>query len=207
MGTSITTSWSRPEYQFDFYKLEMTEDKLDANGRTYRANLGSCGISKYARNETVTSCGDFEGCTHVNLEIFAYSHGPPDHARLVSGVEGIFVPGQDPDPPSNLSMVQISSATTRLHWEPPVKLHGRFHGYTIKKCEKFTSCERGESMHACSESHTLEEWLDIINYINSKLCVLVIARARCRSQTLSSRPLVGKLTNISFGKDAHFFYI
>ncbi|KAL3201653.1 hypothetical protein MRX96_042901 [Rhipicephalus microplus] len=198
MGTSITTSWSRPEYQFDFYKLEMTEDKLDANGRTYRANLGSCGISKYARNETVTSCGDFEGCTHVNLEIFAYSHGLPDHARLVSGVEGIFVPGQDPDPPSNLTMVQISPATTRLHWEPPVKVHGRFHGYTIKKCEKFTSCERGENMHACSESHTLEEWLDINNYVNSELCVLVTARARCGSQTLSSRPLVGKLTNISF---------
>ncbi|KAH8029393.1 hypothetical protein HPB51_000178 [Rhipicephalus microplus] len=63
MGTSITTSWSRPEYRFDFYRLEMTEDKLDANGRTYRANVGSCAISKYARNETVTSCGDFEGCT------------------------------------------------------------------------------------------------------------------------------------------------
>ncbi|XP_075727602.1 tenascin-like isoform X2 [Rhipicephalus microplus] len=198
MGTSITTSWSRPEYQFDFYRLEMTEDKLDANGRTYRANLGSCGISKYARNETVTSCGDFEGCTHVNLEIFAQSHGPPESARLVSGIEGIFVPGQDPDSPSNLTMVEISSTTTRLHWEPPVKVHGRFHGYTIKKCEKFTSCERGENMHACSESHTLEEWLDINNYVNSELCVLVTARARCGSQTLSSRPLVGKLTNISF---------
>ncbi|KAL1474421.1 hypothetical protein MTO96_037987 [Rhipicephalus appendiculatus] len=52
-------------------------------------------------------------------------------------------------------------------------------------------------MNGCSESHTSRTWLNINNYVNSKLCVLVTAKARCGSQTLSSRPLAAELTNLS----------
>ncbi|KAL1471583.1 hypothetical protein MTO96_023568 [Rhipicephalus appendiculatus] len=52
-------------------------------------------------------------------------------------------------------------------------------------------------MSGCSESHTSETWLDINNYVNSKLCVLVTSKARCGSQTLRSRPLAEELTNLS----------
>lgn len=197
MDTSITASWVRPKYDFDYYRLDITENKLDSKGHPYRRIVGSCGIDKYGGNHVLTACAVFEACTNVNLDIWACGQGPSGCTFLVNGVGGIFVPGHDPDSPSNITMVEISPLITRIQWEPPVKVHGRVHGYTVKICEKFTSCERQGRMNGCTESHTSETWLDINNYVNSKLCVLVTAKARCGSNILSSRPVAAELTNIS----------
>ncbi|KAL1471584.1 hypothetical protein MTO96_023569 [Rhipicephalus appendiculatus] len=76
MGTSITAAWPRPQYSFDHYRVRITVNKLDSNGTSYPHTVGLCTLTDMnERNHNLTDCGDFEGCTHVNVDILAYSPG------------------------------------------------------------------------------------------------------------------------------------
>ncbi|KAL1431617.1 hypothetical protein MTO96_014024 [Rhipicephalus appendiculatus] len=117
--TSITASWLRPQYSFDYYKLDITQDKLNSEGHPYRRIVGSCGIDKYAGNTTLTHCGDFDGCTHVNLEIWAYNEGPPERALLVNGIGRIFLPGHVVPEVQNLALIDVGPDYFTVFWTKP----------------------------------------------------------------------------------------
>ncbi|KAL1414195.1 hypothetical protein MTO96_007674 [Rhipicephalus appendiculatus] len=128
IGTTITVSWLRPTFQFDRYMVDVTENDVDSDGSL----VGRCAFGNNVAHSNLFMCGNLQGCRNVSLHIRTYSEGPPERTVLVTGIQGIFVPGLDPDPPSDITMVETSPPKIRLQWKRPEKLYGRIEGYTVK---------------------------------------------------------------------------
>ncbi|XP_054934026.2 phosphatidylinositol phosphatase PTPRQ-like [Dermacentor andersoni] len=192
-NNSITIAWERPKTRFDYYWVYVTSDE-SKSGSVHRSRVGSCVNGTIIHSaKTQVTCTNLEACTKVSVSIRTHRSGPSEHTSRGVGLNGVFIPGEDPDPPKGITMVGISPSLTRLQWEPSAKVSGRFLGYMVEICDSFKSCGRETSISNCSKLQTYETWLNFTSRADTKYCVLIAARSQCGKQVLNGRPVVAEI--------------
>ncbi|XP_054918506.1 tenascin-N-like [Dermacentor andersoni] len=193
-NNSITISWERPKTRFDYYWVDVTSTESTKSGSVQRNRVGSCASGSIIHSaRTQVMCTNLEACTKVSFNIRTHRSGPPEHTSHGVDLKGIFIPGEDPDPPKNITMLGISPSLTRLQWVPGPKISGTFLGYVVKICSLFQSCVRETNMSKCIELQRQETWLNFISRVDTKYCVLVTARSKCGVQVLNGPPAVAEI--------------
>ncbi|KAH7933424.1 hypothetical protein HPB49_012490 [Dermacentor silvarum] len=189
----ITLSWQRPKGRFDYYSVEVTEDKLSSPD-TAKHWLGLCANGTIIRpDQTELTCGPLEPCSNLSCTMRTHLSGPPERSSPGVTLKGIFIPAEDPNPPTNLTMFPESSSRTRLQWEQPEKVSGIMESYNLKICSKFESCDRAEGLSNCAEYLTTETWAAFDSSVDTSYCVLVTVKTRCSFDDVSSRPLIAEI--------------
>ncbi|KAL1418491.1 hypothetical protein MTO96_025875 [Rhipicephalus appendiculatus] len=166
IGTTITASWLRPTYRFDHYRVDIIQNELDSNGNPHSRLVAQCAFSNSVGRGGSYVCGGFESCKNVSLIIRTYSYGPPERTFVVNGMEGIFVPGHDPDPPSDVTMAQTSPPSFRLKWKPPKKVHGRISGNKgddVRTPHRVGSCAYRNIIHRDQTQITCDNFKACVN--------------------------------------------
>lgn len=191
VDNSITVSWQRPQARFDYYWVSIT-DKQHGNNET--SATASCANGTIIHpNQTRVTCTNLEPCTTVNITIRVHRNGPKEHTSRGASLTGIFVPGEDPDPPKNISMVGISASLTHLQWEPSAKVSGRFLEYNVKICTTFKHCRLEANLSGCTELRTHDNWLDFRSNVDTVYCVLVRTVSQCAEHVLNGHPATAEL--------------
>ncbi|XP_065295145.1 fibronectin-like [Dermacentor albipictus] len=198
VGNSIVVTWKRPEARFDYYWVSVREHSGKGNATMKQHHLGSCanGTIIHPTQNRVT-CSNIDACTNVSLSVRTHENGPPERTSRGAEIGGIFIAGEDPDPPKNITVVGISPSLTRLQWVPPASLSGMLR-YTVKLCENFTSCNADEPVSGCIDQETSQIWLIFESNVSTKYCVVVVASAECGPHVLRSRPSVAEIWTPSF---------
>ncbi|KAH6924311.1 hypothetical protein HPB50_015040 [Hyalomma asiaticum] len=192
LNGTITVEWKKPKVRFDYYRLYIAADKQDNNGDVDIA--GTCGNGTILHpNQTKVTCTNLETCTNVSFTLHTHRNGPPEHTSHGVSLENIFVPGEEPDPPMNISIHGQSPSHTRLQWEPVAKFSGRFLEYSVKICTTFKSCVLQSDVDGCSEVSTYDTWLDFRSSVDTAYCVFVTTHSQCGEQVLHGRPAVTKI--------------
>lgn len=194
---SFTVTWDRPEGQFDYYVLEVTDGR--GTGGIEPHHVGSCANGTILRPEqTRVTCAHLEACTNVTFRIRTHINGPPQRTSPGVTLPGIFLPGTDPDPPTDITMIGKSPSSTRLQWEAPVAVSGSLGTYKIKVCDGFTTCAEGEALNGCMQLETSKTWVEFESTVDTKYCVMVTATAQCGSEILMSSPATAEVKTPSF---------
>ncbi|KAH7933331.1 hypothetical protein HPB49_011571 [Dermacentor silvarum] len=190
----ITVAWERPQARFDYYSLSIVDDENEGHGDAQNELVGSCGNGTIIHpNQTWATCPNLEACTKVSITLRTHRNGPPERTSRGVSLQGIFIPGEDPDPPKNITMVGKSPSLTRLQWEASAKVDGRLLVYTVKICDTFKSCSGEANMQGCIELQAQETWLDFDSRVDTKYCVLVTTSAQCGDQVLNGRAAVAEI--------------
>nr|XP_054934412.1 uncharacterized protein LOC129388286 [Dermacentor andersoni] len=186
---SFTVSWERPEVDFDYYRVEVTDSSGASNATVAPDLLGSCANgSIVGANQTRVTCDHVEDCTDVTFKIRGYTRGPPERTSSDVVLEGIVIPGPVPDSPNNLTVLPISSSLSRLQWEPPTNVPGGLGEYTVRICNWYWPCDAEPDMSGCDEHRTSDNWLDFETTEGRPYCVLVRASAWCYDHVVMGSP-------------------
>ncbi|XP_054918504.1 tenascin-like [Dermacentor andersoni] len=198
VGNSIVVTWKRPEAHFDYYWVSIREHSGKGNATVKQHHLGSCanGTIIHPTQNRVT-CSNIDACTNVSLSVRTHENGPPERTSRGAEIGGIFIAGEDPDSPKNITVVGISPSLTRLQWTPPATL-SRMLRYTVKLCDNFTSCNADEPSSGCIDQETSQTWLTFESNVNTKYCVVAVASEECGPHALRSRPSVAEIWTPSF---------
>ncbi|XP_070384304.1 phosphatidylinositol phosphatase PTPRQ-like isoform X2 [Dermacentor albipictus] len=194
LENAVTVAWERPQARFDYYWLSIAGDEGEGRGSAEKERIGSCGNGTIIHpNQTRVTCSNLEACTKVSITLRVHRNGPPAITSPGVSLRGIFIPGEDPDPPKNITMLGKSPSLTRLQWEESAKVYGRFLAYMVKICELFKYCGEEASVHGCIELQAHETWLDFHSNADTKYCVLVTTSSQCGEEVLSGRPAVAEI--------------
>ncbi|XP_075529743.1 tenascin-like [Dermacentor variabilis] len=198
VGNSIVVTWKRPEAPFDYYWVSISERTGKSNAATKQHNLGSCANGTIIHpTQTRVTCSNIDACTNVSLTVRTHENGPPERTSRGAEIGGIFIAGEDPDPPKNITVVGISPSLTRLQWAPPATL-SRMLRYTVKLCDNFILCNADERLSGCIDQETSQTWLKFESNVNTTYCVVVVASAECGPHVMRSRSSVAKIRTPSF---------
>ncbi|KAH6924479.1 hypothetical protein HPB50_018942 [Hyalomma asiaticum] len=191
---SVTVAWERPEVRFDFYWVSISSQDETHHGSNASSLTGSCSNGTIIHpDKTRVTCTNLEACATVNITLRTHRNGPPKHTSDGVSLRNVFIPGEEPDPPRNISIEGKSPSSTRLHWEPPSKAPGRFHGYGVKVCASFDSCSGEASLSNCTELQTHDSWLDFSSSVDTTYCVLVTTISMCGEHVLTGRPAIAEI--------------
>ncbi|KAH7933425.1 hypothetical protein HPB49_012491 [Dermacentor silvarum] len=194
VDNSITVAWERPQARFDYFWLSISDNKDEGRGNAQKGRVGSCGNGTIIHpNQTWATCPNLEACTKVSVTLRTHINGPPERTSRGVSLQDILIPGEDPDPPRNITMVAKSPSLTRLQWEPSAKAYGRLLAYTVKICDTFKSCSGEANMQGCIELQAHETWLDFQSSVDTKYCGLVTTSSQCGEQVLHSRAAVAEI--------------
>ncbi|XP_049512613.1 tenascin-R-like isoform X3 [Dermacentor silvarum] len=199
VGNSMTVTWERPGSHFDYYWVSISEDSGQRKATVKQHRMGSCGNGTIIHpSQNRVTCTNIDACTNVSLSVRTHQNGPPERTSRGAEIGGIFIAGEDPDPPKNITVAGISPSLTRLEWAPPANVSGKLTTYTVKLCHNFTSCNGAESLTDCIDQVTSQTWLKFESNVNTKYCVVVVASAECGPHVLRSRPSVAEIWTPSF---------
>ncbi|KAL1475239.1 hypothetical protein MTO96_037440, partial [Rhipicephalus appendiculatus] len=194
VDNSITVSWQRPQARFDYYWVSIAEDDDKQPGSNKTSTTASCANGTIIHpDQNRVTCTNLEACSTVNMTIRVHRNGLKEHTSRGASLQGIFIPGEDPDPPKNISMVGKSPSLTHLQWEPSAKVPGRFLEYTVKICTTFISCRLETNLSGCIELRTHENWLDFRSNVDTVYCVLVRTVSQCGGHVLNGDPAIAEI--------------
>ncbi|KAL1484252.1 hypothetical protein MTO96_011521 [Rhipicephalus appendiculatus] len=190
-NTSFTVSWERPKDDFDYYRVDVTGNSSDDVG-PYR--VGSCANGSIVdAYQTQITCDHIEPCTNVNFTIRTYARGPPERSSSGVTLDEIFVPGQGPGSPGDVSISWFTPDMSRLRWKQPDEVYGTILGYRISICQRNRSCDVGQETDDCEEYRSSTNQWHWVTTRGAQYCVLVSARARCGGQVLTGRPVAAEV--------------
>lgn len=191
---SFTVTWERPEGNFDYYLIYVSGSH---RGHTENARdniAGSCANGTIIpRDHTKVTCGHVDTCTNLNFGISTHVPGPPERTSVGVTLRGIFIPDEEPPPPTGITMVSLSHDETLLRWQSPAKLFGTLSGYSVQICDAFTHCDAHEDGHHCTEHNTTKPILKFESTADTAYCVFVFAIVRCGTDITSSSPAKKKI--------------
>ncbi|XP_050047520.1 uncharacterized protein [Dermacentor andersoni] len=200
-GDSFTATWDRPEGRFDYYWIEVMDDGSGAagGGLTTPHRVGTCSNGTIIHpDRTQVTCGHIDACSNVSLNVRTHVTGPPERTSAAVVLQGIFIPGKDPDPPKNITVAPESPSQSRISWDPPVAYTGVLDEYAVKVCYTFDSCDAGAEVSTCREFNTPDTSLHFESTVDTSYCVLVTTTARCGNDILRSSPEVAQIRTPSF---------
>ncbi|XP_049274180.1 fibronectin [Rhipicephalus sanguineus] len=182
---SITVTWEQPKTRFDYYWITISEQNRGKNATKEQHYMGSCsnGTTIHPSQNRVT-CTNINACTNVTLTVHTQINGPPKRVSKGATMAIIFIAGQEPDAPKNITAIGISPTLTRLQWAPPSKMPGTRIAYTVKVCDSFPTC--GRVLRDCKENETSHTWLEFESTVNTGYCIVVVANAHCGPRILRS---------------------
>ncbi|KAL1414189.1 hypothetical protein MTO96_007668 [Rhipicephalus appendiculatus] len=194
VDNAVTIAWKKPEARFDYYWVYIAVEEDDQQGYDGIGIVGSCGNGTIIHpDQTQLTCRHLKPCARVNITLRAQRNGPPERTSRGVCLQDIFIPGEEPDPPRNITIVGRSPSLTRLRWEPSARVSGKFLEYTVKTCTTFKSCSRDAHMSGCAEIQTYDSWLDFHSHVDTKYCVVVSASSQCGEDVLRGRPAVAEI--------------
>ncbi|XP_077492202.1 tenascin-X-like [Amblyomma americanum] len=186
-ANSFTASWDRPEARFDYYTIEVLNDKDQGIGPSEPQRLGSCASGVIIHpNQTVVTCTLLEACAKATLIVRTFRSGPPALTSLGVSLQGIFVPGEDPPPPRGLTMISKSPSLSKIQWQAPGNVPGNLVAFTAKVCTGYFSCDAQQTGSGCMEYETSDTWVEFESTGDTSYCVQVNARVRCGLDDISS---------------------
>ncbi|XP_077492801.1 fibronectin-like [Amblyomma americanum] len=186
-ANSFTASWDRPEARFDYYTIEVLNDKDQGSGPSEPQRLGSCASGVIIHpNQTVVTCTLLEACAKATLIVRTFRSGPPALTSLGVSLHGIFVPGEDPPPPRGLTMISKSPSLSKIQWLAPGNVPGNLVAFTAKVCTGYFSCDAQQTGSGCMEYETSDTWVEFESTGDTSYCVQVNARVRCGLDDISS---------------------
>ncbi|KAH6925879.1 hypothetical protein HPB50_011498 [Hyalomma asiaticum] len=184
----VTLSWQRPCGRFDYYTVEAFEDEA-GTGEIDSQKLGLCSRDIMVHsNVTQVTCGPLEPCTKWYCTVRTHLNGPLGRSSSGATVKDIFIPGKEPQPPKNVTMIPQSSSRTQLHWEHPDNVSVAVEYYGVKICRTFTKCDRTEHLRDCKEQVTSQTWVKLDSDEDTPYCILVTAKTHCGIDEISSQP-------------------
>lgn len=200
-GDSFTATWERPVGRFDYYWVEVIDDGSGAaaGGVATPHRVGSCSNGTIIHpDQTQVTCGHIDACSNVSLNVRTHVTGPPERTSPAVVLQGIFIPGKDPDPPKNITVAPESPSQSRISWDPPTTYTGVLDKYAVKVCYTFDSCDVGADVSTCREFNTADTSLHFESTVDTPYCVLVTTTTRCGSATLRSSPEAAEIRTPSF---------
>ncbi|XP_075727528.1 uncharacterized protein LOC119165286 isoform X2 [Rhipicephalus microplus] len=193
VDSSVTVAWRKPDARFDYYWVSV-DGEVDQRSSGEKVTPGSCANGTILHPDmTQLTCTSLKACARVDITLGTHRNGPPEHTSRGVRLQGIFIPGEEPDPPKNITTVGKSSSLTRLQWEPPGKVPGRFLAYTVNICTTFESCGKEDKTSNCTELETCDTWLNFRSSVDTKYCIMVVTRSQCGEHVLRSRPAVAEM--------------
>ncbi|KAL1444195.1 hypothetical protein MTO96_045624 [Rhipicephalus appendiculatus] len=176
IGTTITASWPRPNFAFDRYMVDVTENDVDSDGSL----VGQCAFSNNAVHSNIFMCGNLRGCRNVSLHIRTYSESPPEQF-LVAGIEGIFVPGLGSPEVSNLKVENISATSFVVTWERPKE---SVEYYTVEVADHGSGLI-GDTLYSivsCNNGAAINPWQTSVTCTKSDTCTSISVRVKTHSR-------------------------
>ncbi|XP_077492263.1 uncharacterized protein LOC144103416 [Amblyomma americanum] len=196
---SFTVSWQRPEGQFDYYWMEVTDSNAVLGSSEHR-HVGSCVSGTLLRpHQTQVRCSQVKSCTNASLTIYTHVNGPPEQTSHGVTVEGIFIPGKDLHTPRNITFTWKSTTLTRVQWNPSAAPWAPARLYIVEICDAYGVCDASEQDRSCSHHETLKTWLDFESIADTEYCVLVTSGARCGSGIVRGTPASATFMTPTFG--------
>ncbi|KAL1414197.1 hypothetical protein MTO96_007676 [Rhipicephalus appendiculatus] len=194
--TSIMFSWRRPNYNFDFYFVQIMEDNVEKNASDRSQRLGSCIFfnGHYPRPK----CPRIQACTYVSLKVRPGILSPPYITFPATRTPSLFLPGKDPDPPANISVLHWSSTLAFIEWNTPARVYGILSSYTVLTCKSFDTCDEEANATNCYKRVVNSTWMAVSNSFYRSLCVFVAANAVCGAHTYRSLEAVVEVIFTSF---------
>lgn len=145
----ITLSWQRPQGRFDYYSIEAIEN---GSSPIHRHKLGLCANGTIIHpDQTQLTCGPYEQCTTLSYAMRTHLNGPRERSSPGVQVKDIFIPPEEPNPPTNLTMIPKSKSRTQLHWDYTNKVAAVLLLYSVKICRSFTTCGQVDNLNNCRE--------------------------------------------------------
>ncbi|KAL1414182.1 hypothetical protein MTO96_007661 [Rhipicephalus appendiculatus] len=108
-------------------------------------------------------------------------------------VKGIFIPAEDPNPPTNVTMIPESPLQSALRWGLPDKASGTIVSYIVNICRTFGSCDPAEKVSDCAEQTTTKMWTVFDSKADTSYCILIAARIRCGVDEITSRQVAAEV--------------
>ncbi|XP_037524740.1 uncharacterized protein LOC119401824 [Rhipicephalus sanguineus] len=196
VDTSITFSWRRPKYNFDYYIVEIMEDNIEKNASDRSQRLGSCIL--FNGHFPRPNCPRVQACTYVSLNVTPVITGLTISLFPVSRTPSIFVPAKDPDPPTNITVFHWSPSAALIEWNAPVRVPGILSTYTVNVCKDFDRCDEDGYLYSCYKSEVNSTWLFLTHSLNMTLCISVTASAVCGAHTYRSLAAFAEVRLTSF---------
>lgn len=199
-GDSFTATWERPEGRIDYYWIEVMDDGGGTTGSSAGPHrVGTCNNGTIIHPEqTQVTCGHIEACSNVSLTVRTHVTGPPPRTSAAVILPGIFIPGQDPDPPKNITVAPESPSQSRLSWEAPATYTGLLDQYAVKVCFTYESCDADAEVSTCRDFETADTSLHFATTVDTPYCVLITASARCGNHVLKSTTEATEIRTPSF---------
>uniref|UniRef100_L7LVX0 Putative tenascin n=1 Tax=Rhipicephalus pulchellus TaxID=72859 RepID=L7LVX0_RHIPC len=194
VDNSIIVSWRRPQARFDYYMVSIAEDDDLQHISNQMSTTTSCVNCKIIhRDQTRVKLTNLKACATLNVTIQVHRNGPPEHTSRGASLQGIFIPSEEPDPPSNITMIPTSRSRTRLQWDHPDKLAAVILAYNVKICRTFTKCGQKDHLDNCTEHVTSETSLTFNSTEDTVYCIFVTGKARCGMDEISTRTAVAEI--------------
>ncbi|KAH7934577.1 hypothetical protein HPB51_029057 [Rhipicephalus microplus] len=154
----FTMSWTPPLSHFDYYLIK-SYDLGNVGDMSKPLRVGSCSYGTVIhRDQSEISCDNLKACANISITVHTkIRRGTHDATSTGTKLEGVLIPGREPDSPKNLKIIHASAKVTRIQWEPPSKASGKI-GHIVSVCRTFTSCDEPESVDNCTERETSEPW-------------------------------------------------
>ncbi|XP_075727605.1 tenascin-X isoform X2 [Rhipicephalus microplus] len=193
VNNTVTIAWDKPAARFDYYLVYIAAEDHQP-GHDELGIVGSCGNGTILHpNQTQFTYTHIRPCGRVNITLRAHRNGPTERTSRGVSLQEVFIPGEEPDPPRNITIVVRSPSLTRLRWEPPTKVSGRLLEYSVKICTTFKSCTRDADAGHCTELQAYDSWLDFHSRVDTKYCVMVSASSQCGENVLHGQPAIEEI--------------
>uniref|UniRef100_L7LYJ1 Fibronectin type-III domain-containing protein n=1 Tax=Rhipicephalus pulchellus TaxID=72859 RepID=L7LYJ1_RHIPC len=191
VDNSIIVSRQRPQAHFDYYLVSIAEDDDLQHSSNQMSTTGSCANCTIIHpDQTRVTFTNLKECATVNITIRVHRNGPPKHTSRGVGLQGIFIPGREPDPPRNITMVPTSTSRTQLQWDHPDKVAAVILAYNVKICRTFGKCTQTDNLDNCTEYMTSEASLTFNSTEDTVYCILVTGKVRCGIDEINTRTAV-----------------
>ncbi|KAL1414186.1 hypothetical protein MTO96_007665 [Rhipicephalus appendiculatus] len=106
VDNAVTIAWKKLEARFDYYWIYIAVEGDDQQDYDEMGIVGSCGNGTIIHpDQTQVTCTHLKPCAKVNITLRAHRNGPPERTSRGVSLQDIFMSGEEPDPPMNITII------------------------------------------------------------------------------------------------------
>ncbi|KAL1470354.1 hypothetical protein MTO96_040479 [Rhipicephalus appendiculatus] len=171
---SFTVTWERPQKNFDYYLIDVSDDIDSGMANSRKEIVGSCANGTIIhRDITEVTCLQLRTCSNLRFRIRTHSNGPPERTSYGATLSGILIPASALPEVRNLRLVSVADRAVTLAWDKPRTQFDYYCIGTAAAREGQHQNTTPRTVSSCENSTIIHPYQNEATYGNLQACVNV----------------------------------